>query len=231
MVSPISSLGEELPKDISRAALKNFPIDEPKSAFTQELIVSKAELATRKSEFTEWNFHSRNRNKIMTIIPQAFFVKYKNYEKYENLHSEFLNIVDSFFKFFKEAQASRLGLRYINQLDVPGPDPLNWEDYIDKELLGLLSYNIAGSKPSRILHNLEVVFEDFNLRFQFGIHNPDYPAPIRRRAFILDYDAYCQGLLDPNDIPELLNRYHDAIQEIFERSITDKLREAMNEVE
>lgn len=229
LVSPLPSLANELPREISRTALANFPIDEPKPAFTQELLVSGKELATRKQEFTEWNFYGRNREKRLTIVPQAFFVVYKDYKNYENLRSEFLTIVESFFSHFEQAQLSRLGLRYINQLDVPGLSPLDWQDYVSKDLLSLFSYTIEEATPSRIFHSFEVVFDDFNLRFQFGVHNPDYPAPVRRRAFILDYDAYFKGLLEPKDIPECLNKYHDAIQKLFERNITDKLREVMNE--
>ena len=40
LVSPLPNLEKELPKDISKVALVSFPIDEPKPAFTQDLIVS-----------------------------------------------------------------------------------------------------------------------------------------------------------------------------------------------
>jgi uncharacterized protein (TIGR04255 family) len=228
LVSPLPGLMNELPKNISKVALESFPIDEPKPAFTQELLFTEKELATRKQEFTEWNFHGRNREKTLTIVPQSFFVVYKSYEKYENLRNEFISIVESFFSCFEQAQPSRIGLRYVNQLDVQGPNPLDWHDYVSQELLGLFSYTIDGAVPSRVFHNFETVFSDFSLRFQFGVHNPDYPAPIRRRAFILDYDAYFQGLLEPKDIPERLDKYHSAIQKVFEQNITEKLREVMN---
>jgi len=229
LVSPLSSLASELPKGVSKAALAHFPIDEPKPAFTQELLVSANEIATRKQEFTEWNFYGRNREKRLKITPRAFFVVYKRYEDYKHLRSEFLTIVDGFFGCFDQAQPSRLGLRYINQLGVPGASPLDWQDCVSEDLLDLFSYTVEEAVPSRIWHNTEFVFDDFNLRFQFGVHNPDYPAPIRRRAFILDYDAYFQGLLEPQDIPDCLDKYHGAIQKMFERNITNKLREVMDE--
>ena len=228
LVSPLPSLAEELPKQVSKTALVHFPIDEPRLAFTQELLVSAKELTTRIQEFTEWNFHGRNREKRLTISPQAFFVSYKQYETYESLRSDFLAIAEGFFNCFDQAQPSRLGLRYINQLEVPGTDPLDWGDYVSTDLLGLFSYTVKGATPLRVFHNFEVAFPDFNLRFQFGAHNPDYPAPIRRRVFILDYDAYFKGLLEAQDIPDCLDMYHGAIQELFERSITEKLRGIMH---
>jgi uncharacterized protein (TIGR04255 family) len=175
----------------------------------------------------EWNFHGRNRDKRLTITPQAFFVAYKTYEAYENLRTEFVAMVEVFFSCFEQAQPSRLGLRYINQLDVPGENPLDWRRYINDKLLGLFSYAIQDAEPARIFHNFEAVFPNFNLRFQFGVHNPDYPAPIRRRLFILDYDAYFKGLLEPREISLYLDAYHHAIQALFEQSITDQLRGVM----
>lgn len=232
LVSPLPVLAEQIPKEISRIALDSFPIDEPKRALTQEVILSSdKEPATRKQEFTEWNFYGRNREKRLTVVQQSFFVTYKPYEKYENLRGDFLAISNGFFKHFEEAQPSRLGLRYINQLDVPGSNPLDWQEYVNQELLCLFAYTVNNASPSRVFHNFEVAFGDFNLRFQFGIHNPDYPAPIRRRFFVLDYDAYFQGLLEPRDIPDYLDQYHGVIQNMFERNITDRLREVMNESE
>jgi uncharacterized protein (TIGR04255 family) len=158
-----------------------------------------------------------------------FWVSYKRYHTYDDLRTEFLDVVKEFFQIFPDAQPSRLGLRYINEINEPGSNLLDWTEYICPDLLCLFAYKIQDAQPSRIFHNFEVVFNnEFNLRFQFGINNPDFPAPIRRRAFILDYDAYFQGLLDPKDISVCLDKYHTAIQKTFEENITEKLREVMN---
>ena len=114
-------------------------------------------------------------------------------------------------------------------INIGNVNPLDWEEYISDELLGLLAYEVEGSDPIRIWHKLEFTFDDFIVRFQFGVNNPDHPAQIRRREFILDYDAYFEGLIEQQDIPDYLDKYHTAIQKMFERSITDKLREVMNE--
>jgi uncharacterized protein (TIGR04255 family) len=229
LVSPLPSLKKELPKEISKVALAHFPINEPRPTIQQSVKMSEKELSTWREEFTEWNFHGRNREKSLKITPQSLLVAYKKYQEYGNLREEFLGIVQSFFGSFDQAQPSRLGLRYINELDIQGVDPLDWKDYVSSDLLALFSYNVEGAKPSRIFHTLEVAFPNFNIRFQFGMHNPDYPAPIRRRSFILDYDAYFKGLLEIKDIPHCLDSYHCEIQTIFERSITDQLRRMMNE--
>jgi uncharacterized protein (TIGR04255 family) len=230
LVSPISILINELPKEISTEALSNFPIDEPKKGFTQQVVFSPSKLITNKQEFTEWNFYGRDRKKMLRISPDSFFISYNKYETFDKLRAEFDSFKNCFFNLFKEAQPSRLGLRYINQIDLTNGNPFDWHDFLDSNLLNLLNYKVDGAKPSRIFHNYEVVFPDeYNLRFNFGLHNPDYPSPLRKRIFTLDYDAYYKGLMEPKNITDFLDSYHSSIQELFEHNITDKLRKVMNE--
>lgn len=230
LVSPVAGVQTELPKELARAALEYFPIDEPRPVYTQELLVSKNELRARKHEFTEWNFFGKQREKRLTMMQTAFFVVYTKYQSYEQLRQEFLHTCEAFFECCGEAQPSRMGLRFVNEIRIEGTDPLEWSSYIDSELLHLLDYSVRGAQPIRLFHNLEFSFGEFNLTFNFGLHNPDYPAPIRQRVFILDFDAYYKGLLEPPDLAVLLDKYHRVIQERFEVSITDATRAVMNGV-
>lgn len=73
LVSPIPSLANELPKEISKFALREFPIDEPKRAFTQQIEVAPDRLSTSRTDFTEWNFYGSNRDRRLALTPQFFF--------------------------------------------------------------------------------------------------------------------------------------------------------------
>jgi uncharacterized protein (TIGR04255 family) len=81
---------------------------------------------------------------------------------------------------------------------------------------------------SRVFHNLELSLDAFNLVYRLGMHNPDYPARIRQKVFVLDLDAYTQSLVNIKDVAHLLDDFHGAIQRYFERSITDNFRRVMN---
>lgn len=229
LVSPVKDVSEELPKDISMKILKYFPIDEPKEAIRQSILVDQKGIQSTQEKFKEWNFYGRDREKIFKLTKDFFFISYSKYETFEGLRNEFVDIANEFFKKFEEAQPSRIGLRYINEINLAEANPLAWSDYIDSSLLGLFSYQIEGAKPARIFHNFELIFDDFNLRFQFGIHNPDYPAPIRTKIFILDYDAYFKGLIEASKIELCIDRYHETIQKMFESNITQKIRDLLNE--
>lgn len=68
------------------------------------------------------------------------------------------------------------------------------------------------------------------MQFQYGMYNTDFPAPIKNKLYILDIDAYTQGLLTFDDIQSRLDKFHDAIEDLFEKVITNELRKVMGVV-
>ena len=124
-------------------------------------------------------------------------------------------------------------MRYINNIDIPEEEPLNWTKYIKEKMLD--TFNFAKSEIesddflSRAFQILEYNYGDFNLRYQFGMPNPDYPAPIRRKYYVLDLDTFYSGQQEVTDIKENIDKFHKCIQTAFEKSITEELRGAMNE--
>ena len=74
-------------------------------------------------------------------------------------------------------------------------------------------------------------YGDFMLRFQYGISNPDYPAPNKKQIFILDTDVYSVGLYSIADVTDVVNQYHEVAKDWFERAIKDNLRKKMEIVD
>ena len=227
-VSPIHKLNHELPSKLSERALKNFPILEPKQGIAAEFQLSPKITEHKNIEFTEWNFYGKEREKRLVIYNNAVYMVYNVYPKYELFRNDFVEIIEVLFTEIPEVVANRLGLRYINNFEIPNGDPFKWDEYINEYLISSLRFVQDKNLISRAFNNLEYNFEDFNLRFQFGMPNSDYPAPIRKKHFVLDYDAYHQGLQTMQEIPSNLDRYHTKIQSLFETGITDKLRGLLN---
>jgi len=55
----------------------------------------------------------------------------------------------------------------------------------------------------------------------------EYPNPIARKEFILDYDCYVMDEISAAEIPKLVKVLHEDAKDLFERSILDGLREKM----
>ena len=219
----------KLPKKVRDVIKKRFPILEPNVISSREFQISRKELSTKDSEFPSWNFHDKNRTKRLTINQTAVFVTYTEFETFEVLKDDFMQALHELFNILPDAQISRLGLRYINEIELQESNPFEWGNYLQPELCGAMQVASTKEELSRALSVLEFNLDDFILRFQFGMHNPDYPARIKRKSFILDFDAYYQGLLEQGEVEVNLTKFHDRIQMLFEQSITPGLREIMND--
>jgi uncharacterized protein (TIGR04255 family) len=234
-LSPVAQIDTALHPKLGETILKYFKIKEPKPAFKQEFLIHSKinetpQLKTEKTAFTEWNFFGGNREKQLKITPEFFFITYNKYEKYETLRDEFSEISKIYFENYSDAVPNRLGLRYINQIEIKENNPFDWTKYINQNLLGLISLKYPNSDPTRIFHNYEMLCDNnYKLRFQYGIYNPDYPAVIKQKTFILDYDAYFEGPISSAEVNQYIDTYHNKIQELFEQNITPELRAKMNE--
>jgi uncharacterized protein (TIGR04255 family) len=229
-LNPIPEIESALPKKIRQSVIKKFPIEEPRSTVAQKLQISPQEISARSEHFTEWRFHSRNSEKTLTIVPQSFFVEHRTYVTYEPVRDEFVALLNVFLEAFTNVQTSRLGLRYVNHIELDQARPRDWSGLLNRQLLELFSFPPEGHSEalSRLFHIVEFTFDEFQLRFQCGMHNPDYPARIKKKVFVIDMDAYQQGFVDAQDIPQSLDLFHVTIQNYFELSIDDGLREQMN---
>jgi uncharacterized protein (TIGR04255 family) len=226
----VEEIGHKFPYDLKMEVIKGFPISEPRPGFEQEMQLSPVNISHKKTEFTEWRFHDKKRTKTITFVPKATFIEYHKYSNFEDLKKDFLPISKKFLSIYKDLSIVRMGLRYINEIELNDTDdPLKWDGYINKKMLGMHNFLKEEEDILRIFNNFEIGYANFNIRFQYGLFNPDYPAPIKKKSFILDYDAYFSGPLSFDDTENGLNEYHEKIQSLFEASITDKLRQVLNE--
>lgn len=223
-------LHENLPPSLSKTILNFFPISEPKKltgktiAFSEDKITIEGEERT-----TEWNYFGKDRKKHLVLTSEYLFISIQKYKSFEKLESEFLAIIEKCYECFPELQINRLGLRYINEIALlEQTDPFDWNNYLNDDLLALFKVADDENKIARYLNNIILNFEDFILNFRYGMHNPDFPTPIRKKIFVLDYDAHVTTLQDMTDIEQNLVMFHDKIIEFFESHIKDDLRTIMH---
>ncbi|SFP17334.1 TIGR04255 family protein [Ectopseudomonas toyotomiensis] len=223
---PCPALTERLSNKLTKTALSKFPISEPHKFQTQELKFTGQEFSSNSREMTQWVFHGKDREKALIINPDHVAHTNKSYKSYESFSNDFLSFVSA----LKEAQpdqvVNRIGIRYVNVIDLKEGNPLEWSEYINERMLGIIDLGYK-ENISRAFHILELNFDSMNLKCQFGIANPDYPATVKRRQFVLDLDASAVGAFDLDEIEKVIKSGHEKIQDFFENSITDKTRKLM----
>lgn len=233
----IPSLDKELPKELKEIISKLFPIFEPKAGVFQEFdIATTGVKVTSRIESTDWIFYGVNKEKVLTLSRDkritdwtSLTVDYLKYDSFEKTYGEFITMFDAVKSTFSISKIQRLGLRYVNNIYLNEKNPLNWNKYINSHLLCGLRFAEDKNLVTRIFHNLEIKYDDMNVRFQYGIRNPDYPSIIKKKEFILDYDVYWSGEQDISELSGKLKKYHDHAESLFEASIKDGLRDKMNE--
>lgn len=228
--SRVESLSRTLPQRIASAALNRFPLAEPQKAQLHGITLSPTTFQTSTQETMEWTYHGRNREKTLLVTPDFLAVTNSSYVSFESLSDDYTSVVDALFDSITDLSVSRVGLRYINILDIPGDDPLAWAEYVNEQMLGIVDMHSNAQVLTRVFHIVEFNYDGQQVKFQFGIANPDHPAPIKKRQFILDLDSHFVGAITREEIKPFIGAAHDKIQELFEDSITDRTRSIMSSV-
>jgi len=229
-LSPLPGVEAALPPRLTEVAVATFPIPEPREAVQRAVEIGPQGVQSSEERFKEWLFHGKERTKTLTIGRQVVLVQHRTYQTYELVKTEFLGVLDRVGELFPGAQPSRVGLRYVNTIEMSDGNPTEWSPYLTPQILSLFQFPPEADRAaiSRVFHNLELALDAFNLRYRLGMHNPDYPARIRQKVFVLDLDAYLQSAVDIKDVARLLDDFHATIQRYFEQSITENLRGIMN---
>ncbi|MCU7874993.1 MAG: TIGR04255 family protein [Candidatus Thiodiazotropha sp. (ex Lucinoma borealis)] len=225
--SPIESIEKTVPKGLGKAILNRFPISEPRKAHTQEFQFTGPSFQAKSTELTQWVYFGKEREKSLILEPGSLVISIKEYKSYEELIDDIKDVLEAFFEAFSDTSVARVGLRYVNLIDLKEPEPLSWAEHINEEILGIIDFHDEKQNLTRVFHIVEYNFDGLAVKYQFGLANPDYPALIKKKQFVMDIDAYSNGSFDFGDVMSGIGDAHEKVQEIFEKSITEKLRQTM----
>ena len=186
---------------------------------------SKTENQTQ--EGVQQEFSSYEGNKI--IISNKYVIhEINNYTKFEVEMDRLIPVLKALMQ-DKQLTSVRTGIRYINIFNRLSLTPQ--KSYFKGPASALADIKLmdgASIIPIRSMALNEYIVEDMRLNFRYGQYNERYPQPMKTKAFVLDYDCFCgETLTGLNSIIEHINKGHDAIQDLFENTITEKLRKEM----
>ena len=153
------------------------------------------------------------------------------------LKEQFFEVLTALTKVYPSLKINRIGLRYVDQIEIAKEGTTRtswasfWNKYIDSKLIQSLAFADDDKQIARQMNSIEMNYERFMLRFQYGIYNADYPAPNKKHSFIIDTDVYSAGLYDGDECNSLLDIFHEKASMWFEKSIKDALRKKMEVIE
>jgi len=229
---PLNALNTRVDDDLEIEVMKFFTLKEVREAFSESIRIDQTGKVDRdKVAFNEWNFWANEKKKRFCITQNFMFIAYNKYINYDDFTTPFMSILRELASIYPDFSCKRLGMRYINNVRLDEHDVFAWDDYLDKKCLSILSIPEKVDQIRRAFHILELNYpeDDFKVKFQYGIHNPDYPSEVKQKLFVLDYDAYKDGILTKDELIHLVPLFHSKIELIFESVITQRLRDKLNE--
>jgi uncharacterized protein (TIGR04255 family) len=215
--------------DFRKAVKHRYPISEPRQVVARELLIGPESSKERKVQSVEWRYFNADRDGHASLGPQHLVVSTANYSRFEPFAENFLALLPAALSQQPDRQIIRLGMRYINHVKIDEPEPTSWGKYLIEPLYSIFSLADDASRTSRAFQVLEFNYGSAYMRFQFGMHNPDHPAPIRRKVYVLDYDVYTDTTVERHEVADHLRAFHDKVNASFEQVITDELRKKMGQ--
>lgn len=192
---------------------------------------SEIESAGMKKEFLLFNIERTERLKFSkdTFIYET--IKYTSYDEIKDKVREFVDIVN---KNGNEEVFNRIGMRYINNIELPftkKEEIFDWTDYIDEKIWNNNQFlDIKNILQKITVQEFKSKNEDSNVifRLQTGIPNPNKPAEIINKRFLIDIDGYTMNIEKMNKALNKLQDIHDELSEIFDKCIGVNLEKIMN---
>lgn len=219
---------------------EHFPITEKDTVKFYNNVSFKADTETgniqgvaNRFEGVERTFcDSTKRNKVALSNDSIVFT-YNRYESFDNMFRSITDILNHLLRDNK-ILAVRTGLRYVNLYN---SSPIDFKttksmfsSKLSKIMMPSLIQTMDNLKPIRSILTTEYAYNDIKVVYRAGEYNQFYPTPIIKDDFALDIDCFTNNTMDSaNDFFVFINNAHNIIQFLFEQSISDKMREVMND--
>lgn len=226
-ISFAENFSSELLKSVSAKLAKNYPIHQSLQNFSVSLDISGQGLGSQQS-FTQVAAGHRHSSQDMTelalVLPDSFIVsQLAPYPSWNIFLKRFVRDWKLLKRTFGHQEFKRIGLRYINRIDIPTTGPfVHHEQFLNvfPQVPEILSPLMAGAiQTVSYLDEIRC-----KLTLNFGI----VEAPIlNHTSFLLDLDIAREIELPRNDkeLFELLESMRLNKNQVFEACISQRARD------
>lgn len=176
-----------------------------------------------------WRFKSRDESRLLEISPDYLVLIDTNYHNFTDFSTLINQVVTPFQANYSYQFIKRIGLRYVNGIEVP--DTLATEaslnPYLHGSLLGHLNF-VTDKQILKSSNTIEFNYDDQRkVKFRYGLTNDNYPNVLQDSKFTLDFDCYNTNIIDKIAMSTELGVLNTIATEYFETSILDGLRVLM----
>lgn len=170
---------------------------------------------------------------VVALAPEFIAIECgkDDYDHFPAFRAEVGLTLDAFLALYQPPVFNRIGLRYINEVNIPEGNPLDWDSLLAPSLV--TSAMACASKDVdmvRSMHQLTVRRDQSTMVFNYGLFNSDFPNTLARRAFVLDYDC-SRTAVPQNEAFQVIDELNKFCETMFEASIEDGLRKLLGVID
>jgi len=225
---PILALLREAPIDFQSEIRQRFPRFQKTVGF--DVTIPPEGETQQAPKPILWQFMDKTESQTITLSADFILYEVKKYTHFDEFYQNLSFVYEQFCKKHQPSIIKRIGLRYINQIQMKEGNPFDWDTLIKPELTKIISA-FPGSKENiaRAMSQIQINEDDAKIIFQFGLFNSEYPAKVTKREFVLDYDCSTEDESEPDRVLGRFGSFNVIITKFFEDSILDELRDKMGE--
>lgn len=182
--------------------------------------------STIRRESHGYVFKSTDDRRILRVFPGYLSVsELAPYSGWDSFSAEALRVWGKYRKIVEPEQLNRIGVRYINRLDLPG-ETVRLEDYL--HTFPQVSADVSAPMV-RFLFNTNHILPEKRVAVSLSLASVDSERP-GSVSVLLDVDAYRDEMLSVeasnlDEIPSILEELREVKNLFFEASITNRVRE------
>lgn len=215
---------------IENTVLPNFPKKGIPQIIRFQMMNVKVDTKETKTEQTtrdgvQQDFVDSDGNKL-ALSNKYIILEINKYTSYKKMLDVFEPVIERIFE-VEKLSTVRTGIRYVNLYNDQTIKPQ--KKYFILPISSLLRQKkLEGLDFIRTINLTEYEYEDMHLHFRYGQYSNNYPRPANTVLFALDYDCFCDlPLYGFDENMKHIDKGHNVIQQLFEDSITEQLREVM----
>lgn len=216
-------LSQQAIDSFKRIVSGEFPELEMRERISMEMNMDQTQRTIREKRAKVYFFHNTATNNSITLESDAIILDIRKYNNYDEFRRLVQRVIQSLETENPSGRVSRIGLRYINQITLDEGHPLDWTGLIKDPLLSSINFVERQNELSRSIGIIELNKSEYFIKFQYGWFNSEYPNPIAKKEFSLDYDCYSKTEREISSVLGQVDIYHTAIKELFRCSISESL--------
>lgn len=169
-------------------------------------------------------FTNNEASTLIKVSESNFVFAATQYITYELFKAEALKCVEEFCGIFNVATCQRVGLRYINHIELPEARPFNVLEHYVNVPLKLDSIDIQ--TVTQLLSEFRMKYDTHQMTIRGALLQ--VPPPVSSYVYVLDLDCYAE-MQNRIGLESVIDTFHHAIQLQFLQHVTENYKNVMRD--